>query len=187
MGRAGADASACGYGAAGLMDKGDIAIMIALAGAGFSAWQAYSGHVSARIAKNSTKRKHPAFEIIGREGADFEGWTTVNITARNFEPVSVNVLGLRYRKSGVLLLPDDARWSGDGPEYALKQVETLPKLDALKEIDLKKTVGPSGDQAVRNPSSFAPKATEYLRAFACGPFDPNYLEVHWRWADGSKK
>ena len=187
MGSSGQIASAGGSGAAGVMDKGDIAILIALAGASFSAWQAYSGHVSARIAKEAAKRKYPAFEITGHESRDFQGWTAINIIARNFEPVSVIVFGIRYNNKGTLLLSSDARWSEDGPSYSPNQVERLPTSDASKRIELKKTIGPAGDQASRNPASHSPKATEYLSAFACGPFDSNHLEVEWRWADGTKK
>ena len=182
MGCEGAVTSTCGYGAKVLMEKGDIAILIALASAGFSAWQAYSGHVSTQIAINSSKRKHPAFEIVGHQFIDFDGWTTIEITARNFEPVSVNIVGISYRKSGTLLLPDEARWSRSGPAYAPDQVKELPRSDALQKIVINRTIGPSGEQASSNP-----KATIFLRAFACGAFDPKHLIVDWRWADGSEK
>lgn len=170
------------------MDKSEVAIAIALLSAAFSAWQGYSGHISAQAAKKAAKRKSPAFEIVSTADRDFPEWQTVEITARNFEPISIEIIALTYRKKGGFLAPLEAKWVANEDIFAVpKLVKSLPEGHGQKRLEFKEQIGAAGEQASRHADSALPKPTTYITLLASGKFDPQHLEVEWLWADGAKK
>ncbi|MEN9060029.1 hypothetical protein [Ponticoccus litoralis] len=169
------------------MDKADWAFIVAIGSAAFTGWQAYSGHVVAKITRDSAKRKAPAFEVSSQPFSKFEGWRFVSIAARNFEPVSVQIERLKYAKPGVVLLHEDAQFVGKPHSYPITEVDALPEERAAREISYRFRLGAGGEQEYKGDAGHTPRPTIYLRLFAKGNFDPKHLHVEWHWADGQKK
>lgn len=166
------------------MDKGDVAIIIALLSASFSAWQGLSGHVVAREAKRAAKRKPIAFEASNHPAQAFDGWTQVNVTARNIEPVSATITKVTCLKKGVVILPRSASEHPDSLSYDPKQVDVLPREIAKKYMAYSQQIGPGGSQ--ESKLSHGPRATEYFSFFATAPIDRGDIDIEWLWADGQK-
>lgn len=167
------------------LSEARLAILIAVASASFTFWQAWSGHVVAQATRAAQKRKHPVFEIACTDGPHDE-WRHVSITSRNSEAVAATVTGYKYRGRGVLLLsPSDlknvAENALDAPEFV------FPEMGGARTIKLRKELGAGGEQMNRSDLPGTARPTEYLHIYAKGPFDRKLLEVLWEWSDGTPR
>lgn len=157
------------------MDKADIAIAIAVLSAAFTGWQAWSGHVSARAAKQALARKKPVFEISTLPVMGFDDWTAVSVTGRNTERVSVVIKTITSRNAGILLLrSEDTFVPQTDPRVAPKR--EYSKRKASHTIYAHQMIGPVGEGS----------ATLHFTIYAHGIFDKRKLAFEWEWADGAK-
>ncbi|MDB6454735.1 hypothetical protein [Falsirhodobacter sp. 20TX0035] len=164
-----------------------LALIVAILAACFTGWQAWSGHLTARVALASQRRKDPAFEISSHPIDKTEGWVKVDIVARNFEEVGFTITGYRYKHRGAGLVHPDEIARDDGFSSWEPQPLLLAKNMAKKELTCQHGVGAGGRQTSLSNAPHALRPTRHLSIYATDAFDKRHLQVLWEWADGTKR
>ena len=164
------------------MNKSDIALWISVVSemsALASVWY------TRRIAINDSermKRKPLVFEINSAPSKEYDGWHSVHMTIRNFEPVAAGLVRLRLKKRGKLL-PSKARWGSDlNPNPWDPVLETLPGHKAKDYLDLSFSIEAQGHGSSL-PGSVS---SEHLHFYCDREVVTSDFAFEWEWADGAK-
>lgn len=163
-----------------------LAIIVSVTSAAFTGGSLW---YTRRLALNDTarmKRKPPAFEVRTYPVREKPDWMSVDIVARNFEPVAVNITGYRHKGRQVLLVHPDQimRDSGLGMEPCVDGLRNEMGAPAISE---RAGIGAGGAQETRSTAPHAMRPTEHLTIYARGPFRRDRFTVEWEWADGAPR
>lgn len=141
-----------------------------------------------RLALNDTarmKRKPLVFEkVIRDEASELPGWSRLEITARNLEPVAANIIAIKVKRRRQMILSYDDAFEEEGNIWG-ERTTVKKELPALTRCVIPRVVNPLG--TAQHPRGFTPSDTAYLSAFVKGVDRVSDIEVEWRWADGKKR
>lgn len=163
-----------------------LALIIAIASASLTGWQAWSGYITARAATAAQRRKDPVFEIDSSVHEQDPAWVHIGITARNIEPVAVRISGYEYRGRDVLLVNPDALQKDDADPFFHRRL-ILDESKGFRTLKLSDSIGPGGLQTPISKAPHVSQPTKYFRLLARGPFERSKFTVLWEWADGVRR
>lgn len=179
MGRTRQNAPSGGSGGAHtVIDKGDLAIVIAAISAAFAG---SSVMYARRMAKNDSlrmKRKPIVWELGDPSRSNCGRWTLHYLIVRNFEPVGARITGAKAKpRRGILLLQQRAQNQRD--EYG--NASGFDDTEAARQISFEHPIQPFG--SVTSLQGRGPVQT--IGLFTKGISKASDLELKWEWADGT--
>lgn len=159
------------------MDKGDIAILIAVMSACFTAYQAWEQRRLRQNDDQKMKRKPLAMEVTLSPVRDRPGWTCAELVFRNTEPHTAEVTRIwttgRYAR---LMVRGKSRPDGFG---GAELVDDFDPANAGQSIDMHKTVGPD----VEIESKLQLRPTVLMQCYIHGQVTRQQIKFDWRWKD----
>lgn len=161
-----------------MIEKGDVAILIAALSATFTGLSLLH---SRKLAKNDSlrmKRKSVSWELHSAQSAGNEPWIGWYLVVRNVEPYSAKVTGARAKpRQGFLLLATDAQSQEDVYGNPSGFDTTL----AGREIIISRQVHPTG--TATGMPGVSPVQT--IRLFTQGISSVKDIDLKWEWSDGT--
>lgn len=166
------------------MEKGDIAILIAIASALFTAG---SMIYTRRLAKNDSKRmerKPPIMEWFdtSEQFANApEGWSPVRLEFRNVEPFNLRLINVKTKtRDGEIISIKDA-----SDPYLKVPLTFMPDINGGEILALDQSLEPNGSARTRGNFIFRfdEHKIDVLVRHLSTVAD---LDLTWEWADGQK-
>ena len=176
------------------VDKGDIAIAIALASAAFTGLQWLTSRETLRLQKQQAKRKKPIFEMCHRPLDGHPDWCVVEVTIRNRADATVHVAAVRASRRHRMRLFDYERALTRDEDGQLRLLCPPALSTGTHMLPLDINLRPASDMpqprsgqnqfAINLSRHFARAGTTTIVLLAYGRFSRTALHWDWQWSDG---